>query len=159
MPMPSLFTYTVSGSSPVFAQVISSWHSVSMKVDRDVPELARCCLRKTPKASWAPEAPDRSERTSSFDGPSNRLRHVPASILPGNVSPPSPAPSCLLYSRRCRPARFVDAFSSRVQFRRMCAQQLHLVASGGYRFHSRLKSMIASVVKQCFIFCVQVQLV
>lgn len=96
MLMQSMFTYTVSGCTAVFARVISSWHSVFMKFDRDVPELARCCLRKTPRATWAPEAPDMSDRTSSFDCPSNRLRHIPVSILPGRVSTLSAQPATFM---------------------------------------------------------------
>lgn len=78
--MQCTFTYTVTGWALLSGQVISSLHSDSMKLDNDTPGLARCCLWKTPRALRAPETPHRSDRTSSFDCPSNLLKDTPASI-------------------------------------------------------------------------------
>lgn len=76
-----------------------------MKFESDTPaELVRCCLWKTPRAVRAPEAPDKSDRTSSFDCPSNRLRLIPASILPGKVFTPC------LYSLLPPPRQFLLTF-------------------------------------------------
>lgn len=121
-----------------------------MKFESDTPAgLVRCCRWKTPRAVRAPEAPDKSDRTSSFDCPSNRLRLIPASILPGKVFTPC------LYSLLPPPRQFLLTFFffASVIWSNECSasppsgeQPILCQWRAGYIFSARQS------VKQCFIF-------
>lgn len=76
----NMTTYIVIGCVLV-SDVTSSRHSVAIKFDIDTPGFARCCLRNTVRASWAPKGPETSDRISSLDCPSNLIKRSLNSII------------------------------------------------------------------------------
>ena len=72
----SICTYTDSVFVSASGRLISSRQSISMRLPSDSSGLARCCLRNTESALWAPDGPDIRARSSSRACPSNCLKSI-----------------------------------------------------------------------------------